>query len=990
MPFTVLLTLTALLLWLYGLKVGEASEKRVYRLLSESANAQRVAMDERKKSTFQQLDIIANALGWDGNITSDNGVSQRLQNLAKESVFENVAIADLNGKLLYQNGTQSDCSDRSYFKDAVRGELTTQYLNNGRMSGNSVFVFAAPIYADGKVIGAIIGTRNLDEIVNIIDNENIHGYNFLCYYDGEIIAVPPDENQGITAGGKLDEYFKQSGGGIEENKVLSYSYGGDTYYGTYIASGLDDIFIFSIAARDYASNLAGLYSKTGIILALLIPVLTFIVSAIIIIRLKKRIEIAKTNEIERENKLKEYHDFQTKRSPDHTGVLSSAGMNLTKNICQNSTNMIKELMQGKDNCSIDEICDAVVAHIHPADRERYDECISRSAFICEAKKGKTTLQNDFLFYGNNGRYIWIRIIVDIMKNPITDDYEAIVSAVDVNNAKRLEQIGKKLIDESLVAMGLIDAKSGYIFGVKAIRGYSEMKSIYRSRHFEYEKVAEAVFENYMSEYDFKYIRNGIKLETIKEKLKNSPFWSVTVHITKTEKSDDVGYYTIKYSYLDSRKESIVVSCENITDILASKLDIETGLYNSAGFHERIAEWIRENPNRKFRIYRYNLDGFSDINGIYGYKAGNKLLRDIGRFMRSQDTADSFSAHLNADHFACFCSDKYMSAEEYYNRFLDAFSDYEIHYPLSMHIGVYDLCEENCTSYTMSYKALLALQSIKYDQSKHIAYYEKGLMQATKNERELIGDVENAVRNNDFELWLQPQFSYSGAVIGAEALVRWRHPQKGLIKPFDFVPLLEKSKQITLVDKYIWNKSCEFAKRLADMGICIPISVNVSRIDIQNCDICCCISDMTKKHEINPKLINIEITESAYLTESEELKRTVSELKNCGFTVEMDDFGSGYSSLNILLDLDIDTLKLDRKLISQVESGNEKGRDIVRTVVKMARVLNMSVIAEGIESKEQADFLNTLGNIGMQGYYYSKPMPCEKFEEFLKTKQIGEI
>lgn len=148
--------------------------------------------------------------------------------------------------------------------------------------------------------------------------------------------------------------------------------------------------------------------------------------------------------------------------------------------------------------------------------------------------------------------------------------------------------------------------------------------------------------------------------------------------------------------------------------------------------------------------------------------------------------------------------------------------------------------------------------------------------------------------------------------------------------------------------------------------------------------------MTKKHEINPKLINIEITESAYLTESEELKRTVSELKNCGFTVEMDDFGSGYSSLNILLDLDIDTLKLDRKLISQVESGNEKGRDIVRTVVKMARVLNMSVIAEGIESKEQADFLNTLGNIGMQGYYYSKPMPCEKFEEFLKTKQIGEI
>lgn len=434
----------------------------------------------------------------------------------------------------------------------------------------------------------------------------------------------------------------------------------------------------------------------------------------------------------------------------------------------------------------------------------------------------------------------------------------------------------------------------------------------------------------------------------------------------------------------------MVSCENITDILSSKLDIETGLYNSAGFCEKIDEWIKENPGRRYSLYRYRLDGFDDINGIYGFKAGKKLLRDIGRAVHMRDTGESFSAHLNAEHFARFCAGDYLSAEECYECFLNGFADYEIHYPFSVHVGVYNLCEADCNSYMMSYKAHLALQSIENDQSTHIAYYKKGLMDATKNEKELIRDVEGAVREEQFELWLQPQFDYSGEIFGAECLVRWRHPQKGLIKPAEFISLLEKSKQITLVDRFVWDKCCELAGSIAKTGISIPLSVNVSRIDIQSCDVCRCLTEMVKKYDIQPECIHVEITESTYLTESENLRETVTALKKKGFVVEMDDFGSGYSSLNILMDLDIDVLKLDKKLVSGIDAGNEKSRNIVRAVMKMAQSLEISVIAEGVENKKQADFLNSIGCNVMQGYYYAKPMPAKEFKSLLKEKSAGEV
>lgn len=986
-PILILVAAATLVLWIYFFKISEASEKRAYRLLAEAAKTLNVAMAERKQSSFQQLNIIAHGINWDTDIYNDEEVLRDLKTLADESLFANIAITDKRGTMLYQNGNTADCSDRPYFKDAMDGKMNTQFLKSGRMSGDTVFVFAVPVRQGGEIIGAIIGTRNLTDILSVLSfQDEIAQYNFLCNGDGRVVSVPSGDDLGVSVGGMLGKYFKVENGEVQtdDNQVCKYNYNGNTYYGIYTHSGLDDIFIFSIVGERYASSLAGLYSKLGVMVTAIIFLFTMIAAAVVIIRLKRRITIVKGNELERRKRLEEYHNFQSRRLLDRTNVLGAFNLNLTKNTVDKGGELLKRLTGRDAQYSVEDLCDIISERIHPSDRERYIGYMSREALMLAAQRGKSSVQNDFLFYNPGGRYIWLRVIADLVKNPITGDYEALVYAIGINNTMRLEQIGKKLIRENFEAMGLIDVESGRVFGIKALGDGDIMNNHGLKSGLVYDSVAQAALANYLSEYDFKFVRENIRFKTVKEKLETAQNWSVTVHSCRMGGDR---YYKIKYSYLDGEKESIVVSCEDITDILASKMDIETGLYNSAGFHEKVTEWLKENPGKKYRMYRYNLDGFSNINGTYGYEAGNKVLRDIAKHMRARSTDSSFAAHLNADHFVRFCSEDYPSAEECYKKFLSDFADYEIHYPLTIHVGVYDLCEEDCDSFTMSYKAHLALQSIKGDLATHIAYYKKGLMQATKNQQELIADVENAVKDGQFEVWLQPQFNYSGALVGAEALTRWRHPEKGLIMPADFVPLLEKSRQITLVDKFVWDKCCEYIKILDGEGIKLPLSVNASRIDIRDKNVCPHIEDMAERHGISHGLLRLEITESAYLTETEELKSAVTAFKNAGFAVEMDDFGSGYSSLNILLDLDIDILKIDKKLVSKAGIGDEKSDSILRAVANMAKSLKISVIAEGVENKTQADFLNSVGCTDMQGYYYAKPMTFDKFKEFIKNKRV---
>lgn len=562
---------------------------------------------------------------------------------------------------------------------------------------------------------------------------------------------------------------------------------------------------------------------------------------------------------------------------------------------------------------------------------------------------------------------------------------------DVDLDKIVEnKLIRRLFEEYFDEVVLIDAESGRLYNVSdKIKMKNKVGKKYVGLSYDCQLVktiCDAVREN-----ERENLEKSLSLATILKELDENGAYSVEFFILDRE-SGNMLCKKITFEYLDDdEKKTIILVCEDLTDIMSGGIDPMTGLYNSSGFHNHVAKWIKENPGRKFRVQRYNLDRFRDINGVYGYKMGNKLLVDFANYMKKYNFADSFAAHLNADHFVRFLADDVLTVEECYNNFTECFAEYDLEIPIKLHMGVYDLCESDCDSYTMSYKALLALQSIKGSFSKRIAYYEKGMMAIESEQQELLSEIEDAIKSGQFEVYFQPQTDYiSKKVIGAEALVRWIHPEKGMLSPAIFIPLLERSDYIEAVDRYVFEKVCQYMRKWND-GIdgigYIPVSVNLSRNDVYSKGICDTLRTTAEKYGIPTSAIHIEITESAYMEDSETLIAVLKGLREAGFKVEMDDFGSGYSSLNSLKDLDIDKLKLDMKFLSGNDSSG-RGKIIISSVINMAKALDLAVIAEGVETKEQADMLLGFGCNEMQGYYFGRPMPAGEYEKLLKTTVLN--
>ena len=487
----------------------------------------------------------------------------------------------------------------------------------------------------------------------------------------------------------------------------------------------------------------------------------------------------------------------------------------------------------------------------------------------------------------------------------------------------------------------------------------------------------------MLDFTFRELKRSMQLSVVKKELEIQDFYNLDFYIDPEDGSARK-YKRICFCYVGSGKHIITLSIRDITNIILCGIDPTTGLYNFMGFHKQVRKWMAEHPGQKYRIYRYDIDNFKDINGIYGYEASNKLLYDIGRFMKGHDNEDSFSGHMGADHFVRFCADYCESPESCYESFCNDFKDYDLNIPLSLHVGVYDLCEEGNSSYTMSYKALLALKTIKGNFLKHVAYYRKEMMVAEFENQELLKKAESALRNGEFEVWFQPQVDYSsGSLIGAEALIRWRHPTKGLLAPGSFISLLESNDFIILLDEYVLDKACMYLRKWMDEmpGKDICLSVNISRKDLNRKNYNKFLLDTVEKYNIPRDKLHLEITESAYTDNPKLLISVVKWFKKEGFTVEMDDFGSGYSSLNLLKDIDTDTLKLDMGFLYG-NNDTPKGRKILSSVIDMASALSLNVIAEGVETKEQADMLLRFGCKYMQGYYFSKPIPANEYEKLL--------
>ena len=429
--------------------------------------------------------------------------------------------------------------------------------------------------------------------------------------------------------------------------------------------------------------------------------------------------------------------------------------------------------------------------------------------------------------------------------------------------------------------------------------------------------------------------------------------------------------------------------KNIVDVYDSSVatlkDSLTGLFSRKAFFKIAGGMIAKEKPGFYTIACFDIDNFKVINDQYGTCIGDSILKNIACILKRHITPSrGIVCRIMADNFAVLYPSTFSSTEiiNHIHKLLSVPLDSVP--PISFSIGRYVIDDLSLSPSAMYDRAALAMASIKNIYGKKVAYYDESMRKKILYEQEITSEMDIALKNKHFEVWFQPQYNHStGALIGAEALARWRHPKKGLISPLEFIPVFERNGFIYSLDKYIWEQTCILLRKWIDEGRSpLPVSVNISRYDFFCDDIIDTLKNIVSRYNIPVELLRLEITESAFSESTDHIIKVVSEFISLGFTVEIDDFGSGYSSLNTLKDVLAQVVKLDMRFLEN-SNNTERGGNILESVIRMTKWLGVSVIAEGVETAEQADYLKSIGCNYIQGYFYARPMPYTEYENICR-------
>ncbi|MCI7090788.1 MAG: bifunctional diguanylate cyclase/phosphodiesterase [Anaerovibrio sp.] len=470
------------------------------------------------------------------------------------------------------------------------------------------------------------------------------------------------------------------------------------------------------------------------------------------------------------------------------------------------------------------------------------------------------------------------------------------------------------------------------------------------------------------------------------KAKNLIFLNITVMYKFQE--DDCPVITGIHIDRDYRHENTYRSVNQgklngvVADYLAT-YDELTGIYNKQAFYAKTKEMLLDNPDKNFDLLRINIERFKVLNDLFGESTGDKLLRYIGKFLKEINLPLCVSGRLYADNFVvCYEAGK-GDSRRMINTLQMVADSFAINNRTILSFGLYRIDDKTLPVSVMCDRANMALWKAKGNFKNPYCEYDEKMRQQVLKEQKIINAMEMAIQNKEFTLYIQPKYDIEkGIIIGAEALVRWISQKNGFISPGDFIPVFENNGFVYEVDKFIWEESCRYLRKWLDEGREVhPISVNVSRIDLYDPKLVQHLVDLREKYQLPSQYLELEITESAYTEDPEQIITITRQLREAGFVILMDDFGTGYSSLNMLKDIQIDVLKLDMGFLKSSDHS-AKGGNILTAILKMAESLKMQAIAEGVETKEQVEFLKSIGCKYVQGFYYSKPLPVDEFEKLI--------
>lgn len=512
--------------------------------------------------------------------------------------------------------------------------------------------------------------------------------------------------------------------------------------------------------------------------------------------------------------------------------------------------------------------------------------------------------------------------------------------------------------------------------------YSEAMKLYIEK-----SVADSDREHMMMIADPEYIKN---------KLKDRKTFSYDFSV---ERDGKLTYFRFKISKLDDGDEihkavvgfaDISLEMENISELRESaallsiiEKDSLTGLYSKEIFFKKADKYIEEHPDEDLLIWAADVQGLKIINEKYGESMGDEVLRLSAESGMNGFPGFIMGGRIEGDKFCALTYDlkpDIKAINEMINN--GSTANFPVPNVIIKH-GIYHVGKNNPTKAQGMYdRAMLALNSIKDNYGVNIAEYDDNIRKELLLNRLIMENAETGLEKNEFHIFYQQKHdAYSGEVVGAEALVRWIHPELGFMSPALFIPLFEKNGFISKMDYFVWDRVCANQKEWINKGLkIVPVSVNVSRRDFDNPEVARKIIDLVDSYGLEHSMIHIEVTESAYSDNPKTIIDEVKTLHDAGFVVELDDFGTGYSSMMALGSMDLDIMKLDMSLIQEEDLESEKS--LLKFSMQLAQMMQLKTVAEGVETEAQADRIRELGGDVIQGYLYSKPISEEEFEKAL--------
>ena len=652
--------------------------------------------------------------------------------------------------------------------------------------------------------------------------------------------------------------------------------------------------------------------------------------------------------------------------------------------------------------------------VYPEDLEEFNQATDPSYLREATKQGKDIVCKEVRLHTSEDEYAWYAFYTALNTEDLNEDLRVFIIALNVDDSKRkyLSMIETNIKYELMTHQSSFQKEMA--LNNERYENVNEMTGVLV---FEYNKLDERYYLCSMFDEVFKVDKKMLinewslmdslrchpddeeAFEAFKERCKNEQ-QTQKVTIRLFNKYGTAIWFTVILQVLrglNNEPIRYLGTLQNVNAEMEVKVEMEyranfdslTGLYNSEAFYRKASELIHLNVDSSFVMISVDIDRFRILNDRFGIDAGNKSLQCLGRAIKEVAPRDSIAKRYQADTFSILIQyEGDQSILDYMTRLSDRAEEYfDKQWSIGLSFGIYKVVDNNLPVRLMCDRARLVKKEIKGNSLANYAVYDDKIRLQQREQAEIESEMNAALANGEFEMFLQPKVDVvTEKINGAEALVRWRHPIRGIRMPIAFLDLFESNGFITKLDAYMWEEACKYIKELKESGITMPVSVNISRVHIRNTDLTPTLLELVHKYELTPDLLELEITENLFIDDVTELFEQMNRLKAAGFTIQMDDFGSGYSSLNMLRRAPVDVLKIDRFFLDEIMS-TERGRIIVETSVRMAKQLDLVVVAEGVETKEQLEFLRGVNCDTAQGFYFSRPIPKDEFTAMLQKDRF---